>query len=99
MLHVGGRGGAHTTISVGLNTKHWHAEAYYDSANDLTSYYADPNWWATITPGYGPGVLLMRFSGTGKHQCRSAPPPPYYYFNIYTSTLSRLTFISPDGTE
>jgi len=75
MLHIDGRGGAQTTMMLALNTKRWHMETYtFEQAN---YYYADPNWWAPIGPGYGPGVLFLRNSGVGKHQCRSAPPPPY----------------------
>src|SRR6266852_9201627 len=81
MLHIGGRSGAQTTMSLGLNTKHWHTESYYDSANDNTIYYPDPNWWSTLMPGYGPGVLQSRSAGIATRRCRSQSYP-YYYYNI-----------------
>src|SRR5437764_61889 len=58
MLHVGGRGGAQTTMSLALNTKRWHMESYLNV--DTTLYYADPNWWTPLVLGYGPGVILGR---------------------------------------
>ena len=96
MLHVGGRGGAQMTMMLALNTKHWHMEAY--TLDGSTYYHAQPNWWATLNPGYGPGVLLGRSTGDGTHRCRRNVSP-YDYYNIYLRTLTRLTFIAPDGTE
>src|SRR5229473_4132601 len=74
MLHIGGRGGAQTTMMAALNTKRWHIETYLNAGD--TIYYADPNWWTTVMPGYGPGVMLGRTSGIQTNTCRD-PSPPY----------------------
>jgi YD repeat-containing protein len=96
MLHDGGRGGAGMTMLAALNTKHWHVEGY--TLDGSTTYHAQPNWWATLDPGYGPGVLLGRSTGDHTHQC-TRNVSPYDNYNIYLHTLTRLTFIGPDGTE
>ena len=96
LLHVGGRGGAQTAMMLGLNTKHWHIETV--TAGDITTYYADPNWWTTLTPGYGPGVLLGRFTGIETNNCRN-PVYPYNTWKVYRYMITRFTFIAGDGTE
>src|SRR5258708_13971237 len=50
MLHIGGRGGAQTTMMAALNTKHWHMETYQTAAT--TPYYPHQGGWSTPNPGF-----------------------------------------------
>jgi RHS repeat-associated protein len=62
---------------------------YYESNYQ---YIANPIWWTGIQPGYGPGVLQGRQSGSDEAVAGCAGP-------FFTKTLTRLTFAAPDGTE
>jgi RHS repeat-associated protein len=54
-----------------------------------------PQWkqWNTVQVGYGPGVIQGRKTGVG------TVSPCNRTGSLYRYTLTRLTFISPDGTE
>jgi hypothetical protein len=56
-------------------------------------YIANPIWWTGLRPGFGPGVLQGRQSGSDPHH------EPACSNTIYDKTLTRLTFTAPDGTE
>src|SRR5262249_28548774 len=55
--------------------------------NDVDGYWVNPNWWEGIRPGYGPGVLQARTAVT------------YTVVTHSATTLTRLTFTAPNGTE
>src|SRR6266436_6622505 len=93
MAHVGGRGDAQYTMVLPIET-HWRV---LDRSNDYQEIWlpTDSTWYGD-KPGYGPGLLLGRaaavnYSGSGP-PC--VPYPSYSY-----QSLTRLTFILPDGTE
>src|SRR5215510_7330088 len=52
--------------------------------------------WAPYGPGYGPGVLIGR---KVDYQPEGCPPPDPGGFYPPAYSLTRLTFIAPDGTE
>ncbi|MEK6334072.1 MAG: LamG-like jellyroll fold domain-containing protein [Acidobacteriota bacterium] len=58
--------------------------------------YADPNWWndLIVVPRYGVGSLYLRYSGDGVTD--GCPGNQVVYF---TTSLTRITFVAPDGTE
>lgn len=110
LLKVGGRGGAQYTITLSLNSIHWRAEkdkapCEHEAtaprsnwqvemsnycANAGPFYYSNPNnWQDDVKAGYSPGVLVGRHTGKG-----GTLMSPYF-----TNTLTRLTFITADGTE
>lgn len=105
LLQIGGRGSAGYTMILPVEQR-WRVEFWQARCDDASNggggncgdfvpvytTYADYNWWAGLRPGYGPGVLIGRRSGAGYNPC------PYGPVN-YAQTLSRLTFIAPDGTE
>jgi RHS repeat-associated protein len=86
LLQIGGRGGAQHTITLPIEI-HWRVDRIHNGL--INKYYATPNGWATIEPGYGPGVLVGRLSDSGL-ECGEDPNHP---------ALIRLTFIAGDGTE
>ena len=93
LLRVGGRGGAGYTMTLKLDSKGWQVRHDVDPyQQDI--YYPTPNWWSAIEPGYGPGVLQARVTGSGSQQCVNPP-----HDNVFQYTLTRLTFTLPDGTE
>src|SRR6266478_2367345 len=86
LLGIGGRGGAQTQMTLSLDSVHWMVE---QEATDFgTIYSPNPNWWEGIGPGYGPGVLQAR--SVAVHNVMHP---------LNMSTLIRLTFTAPDGTE
>ncbi|HEX7771347.1 MAG TPA: hypothetical protein VF435_02940, partial [Pyrinomonadaceae bacterium] len=76
--------------TVAVPTCDWSGCFYYESNY---RYIANPIWWTGIQPGFGPGVLQGRLTGSD----------PFYNQActgfIYNKTLTRLTFTTPDGTE
>ena len=93
---AGGRGGAHYQMMLPIEQK-WIVEQddldIPGPPSSQTVWYASSDWWTGIRPGYGPGVLEGRTGGTGSSQCS------IYTTYHYNKTLTRLTFIAPDGTE
>jgi RHS repeat-associated protein len=89
LVGIGGRGGAHTTSLLALDTKRWRVNHRIVGGDSIDT--PSPNWWDP-TPGYGPGLLVGRVSGTGSWNCGYGP-------NHYMQTLTRLTFTTSDGTE
>src|SRR6266478_1787457 len=86
LLGIGGRGAAQTQMRVSPNSVRWMVE---QEATDFgTIYSPNPNWWEGISPGYGPGVL----------QARNAVVHNVMHPQSMSS-LTRLTFTAPDGTE
>jgi RHS repeat-associated protein len=97
ILHVGGRGGAGYTMQQLLNTK-W--TVTYTSIMDdrgTTYEYFEPSngGWTYIQPGYSSGALVGRQSNSGNQFCYGYGDPTPYPMQ----SLTRLTFMVPDGTE
>lgn len=98
LLSVGGRGSASHTITLALNTKKWHTRY---SSNTVNGEIINETWtpttaeWKGAEPGFGPGVLVGRQHGVNiwpSHLCNARPA-------LYKYTLTRLYFITPDGSE
>ena len=99
-MHVGGRGRAGYTMmlpieqnwivqTVAVPTCNQSGCTYYESNY---RYIANPIWWTGIQPGFGPGVLQGRQSGSDETTVIGCAGP------FFTRTLTRLTFTAPDGT-
>jgi RHS repeat-associated protein len=63
-----------------------------------------PEWkqWNTLEVGYGPGIMQGRKTGVKtllRRTCDTCPIICARLAPIYMYTLTRLTFIGPDGTE
>jgi RHS repeat-associated protein len=85
LMRVGGRGEASYTMSLTLD-RIWQVDS--GEIGGFMFYNVSANWWTGSKPGYGPGVLQMRHGGDGFFQC-----------GWPQTTLTRLTFIHPDGSE
>ncbi|MBV9210245.1 MAG: RHS repeat protein, partial [Acidobacteria bacterium] len=98
LMQIGGRGNAAYTMQLPIEQK-WtvtYSETV-DPERGQTWYSWQPsfNYWSGIRPGYGPGILEGRASGSpNTTTCWFQPN----VFN-YSFSLTRLTFITPDGTE
>ena len=97
LLQIAGRGEARHNIMLSLEQR-WTMEkhVYLEGIPPSAIYAPNPNNWAPYKPGYGPGVLIGR---KADYQPEGCPPPgePVTYPPAYS--LTRLTFIAPDGTE
>jgi RHS repeat-associated protein len=92
MHHVGGRGAAGFEMVLKINSA-WTAEKLLTPNPPHVDLF--PTWWSQGgTPVYGPGSLVGRESATFATNCTGPPPSP-----IAQTTLGRLTFTAPDGTE
>jgi RHS repeat-associated protein len=93
LLQVSGRGEAQYTVMLPIEN-HWRV---IDRSNDYQEIWnpTDSTWYGD-KPGYGPGVLLGRAAATDSSG--SGPACVHYPSYSYLS-LTRLTFILPDGTE
>lgn len=95
LVQVGGRGQAGYTIPLKIE-QHWNINrdcsgcAVYGPQDYPTDY-----WWNGIDPGYTPGAMIARGI--------SEAPSSGLFCNanetLMWRTLTRLTFIMPDGTE
>jgi hypothetical protein len=93
MDRVGGRGDVQYTMMLPIED-HWRV---LDRSNDYQEIWLPTDYtWYGDKPGYGPGVLLGRAAATdyGGGGAACVHYPSYSYFS-----LTRLTFILPDGTE
>src|SRR5438477_5686452 len=94
LFHVGGRGEAQYTMMLPIEN-HWRV---IDRSNDYQEIYKPQDGsWNQDKPGYGPGLLLGRavstdYGSTDQTACSHYPSTSYW-------SLTRLTFILPDGTE
>ncbi len=97
LLSVGGRGGAGYTISLPIEQK-WtvtHSTADGGIPNQHYDFY-DPEFNQFINgtrAGYGPGALYGRQIGDNYQLC------DYLGTSFPSQTLTRFTFVMPDGTE
>jgi RHS repeat-associated protein len=96
LTSVVGRGGFGMVSMLEIDAKGWtvrHVEVTDPNTGDpLDNYSPVPSPWVP-KPGYGPGVLVGRQSGTSANQRCG------FTRNIYQQTLTRLTFTTSDGTE
>jgi RHS repeat-associated protein len=95
MVAVGGRGSAGYTITLSLNSKGWHVRRRTVSSDpdSAASYVPEPNTWNGLEVGYGAGVLQGRQTGVETDTCSQTHRSTWKY------SITRLTFIGPDGTE
>ncbi|HEU4713078.1 MAG TPA: RHS repeat-associated core domain-containing protein [Pyrinomonadaceae bacterium] len=102
LMQIGGRGSAGYTMMLPIEQR-WQVQTVAVptncGANGCTysesnyQYIANPIWWTGIRPGFGPGVLQGRQSGSDPFFLEACGG------YIYNKTLTRLTFTGPDGTE
>jgi RHS repeat-associated protein len=85
LLSINGRGESGYTITLPIESR-WVAEGTIGMGGFGPSF----NWWTGIKPGYSPGVLQGRQIGE---------PCNWDLLGTTTSTATRLTFTSADGTE
>lgn len=92
LLKVGGRGAAGYTMMLPIEQQQqWRLETksvqfYYGGGSII--YIPQYNWWNSLKPFYGPGVLQGRKTGDPL-SCRCN----------YNYTLTQMSFTAPDGTE
>src|SRR5215471_21786860 len=97
LLHVGGRGTTRAGVMLALNSKHWQIQHVHNPTAPIPqqdTWVPMSKWWVTTPPGYGPGVLYARTSGTPGGSDPSCPTA-----QLLSAALTRLTFVAPDGTE
>ncbi|HLF26430.1 MAG TPA: fibronectin type III domain-containing protein [Anaerolineae bacterium] len=93
LLTIAGRGAAQTMMMLALNTKSWRVDASIIPAQGII--YTPMNEpWSDLEVGYGPGVLVGRLTGIETIPCGPSGETP-----VPRLTLTRLTFIGPDGSE
>ena len=87
VLTVAGRGASGMTVGIGLNPEPWVVKGTG----------VKHEWWPTIKPGYGPGVMHvrrigMRYDGPGQACSQDG-------LTHYRWTRTSITFTASDGTE
>lgn len=102
LLSVGGRGGAGHSIVLPFE-RHFMVEKYVDPWGGIWQYPIDGRE-EEIKPGYGPGVMAIRYAGGYPTACPTPTPEPGIEYDgdptyYYGSTLTRLSFTRGDGTE
>ena len=99
LLSVGGRGSAGYTMMLAIQ-QNWQVRHVRQPSGcgpsgctgpTIHRYIPDPNPWEIVQPGYGPGMMYIRYSGDNFMSVGGC--------TWYAETLTRLTFIGPDGTE
>jgi hypothetical protein len=94
LLEVGGRGGVRVPLSLPIEQK-W--GVHHEISNGIDyGYFATSDWWNSSLPmpRYSLGRMFVRYAGAGESGCMA---PDYTLY--FTTTLTRLTFVAPDGTE
>jgi len=99
LMKIGGRGAAAHTILLPIE-RHWLIETMTDDQQNITVYPVDGRE-EQIKPGYGPGIMAIRYAGIGGQlSCEWHDPSIHYDIEKrYTRTLTRLSFTRPDGSE
>lgn len=98
LLRVGGRGSAGHTIVLPME-RHWMVEKYEDNQANVWMYPIDGRE-EEIKPGYGPGIMAIRYGGIGSVTCEAHPGIQYGDSDHrFTATSTRLSFTGPGGTE
>jgi RHS repeat-associated protein len=94
LIQVIGRGDAQYTMMLPIES-HWRV---IDRSNDIQEIWLPTDFtWYLDKPGYGPGVFLGRSAATNSSGS-GTPCVPFSPTGTYNS-LTRFTFIAPDGTE
>ncbi|HXL80401.1 MAG TPA: hypothetical protein VN951_05945 [Pyrinomonadaceae bacterium] len=99
LLSISGRGDAQMALLLSLNLKGWRVLHTNPSGiHDNYKPIAAISWWSgnLATASYSPGKLEGRQGGTGFTDCSGYPGGNG---NAYGFTITRLTFIEPDGSE
>jgi RHS repeat-associated protein len=95
LMQIGGRGAAQMTMTLPIEL-HWQVHHWsFPGIPPIPPTESDipmTTLWTPIRPGYGPGVMIGRRAGMKKYCGTSAG-----FVTAYT--LTRLSFIAPDGTE
>jgi RHS repeat-associated protein len=91
LLSIGGRGGAQTTLMVSGNNPKW-SVSHTTSCGDCDTYLATPKKFPSGGGGgqLGPGIFKVSRAGNG-----TVSDNP----GIYATSLTRVKFLAPDGTE
>lgn len=91
LITLGGRGTAQRPIMLSINTKKWRVR---ESHTETSSTYTPTTTnWGGVNVGYSAGRLQGRQSGYNVRSCSNPNQKRFWY------TLTRLTFVTPDGTE
>ena len=91
LLVLGGRGLAVRGIVLSLNTKKWRVREEHTETTD--KYSPTTVNWGNVNVGYTAGKLQGRQSGWSSRTCPNPSQTRYHYTN------TKLTFVTPDGTE
>lgn len=101
LVRVGGRGSAGYTITLPVERK-WRIDSTATNPGASCAgcelfftehrYHPNPGWHTGLKPGFGAGVMIVRPAGMGLYSMAPCG-------ETYRKTLTRLTFVSPDGTE
>jgi RHS repeat-associated protein len=106
LIKIGGRGSAGYTMTLRPNENRFHWRVIHQIQRTCGqygctitghTYFPSINWWASFAsqPGYSPGVVVGRKSGINPTQPGGCPNGT----SVWSSTLTRISFITGDGTE
>jgi RHS repeat-associated protein len=90
LLGIGGRGGAQMTMMLSLDNPKWGVSHTMNAPDGDIDYSTPQRIKGGENPGLGPGRFVVEKVGVGKNSPNEG---------IYASTLTRIKFIAPDGTE
>jgi RHS repeat-associated protein len=95
LAKIGGRGSATYPITLRIDQKWQVRKEPYDGQPPINYYYAQPGWWTDLgwSPVYSMGRMEVRQGGSRTYVI--GPGCGY----VHQTTLTRLTFSAPDGTE
>lgn len=96
LVSVGGRGAAAHTITLPIK-RDWMVERVEDEQGNIYRYPVDGRE-ESLAPGYGPGVMHIRYAGMGRGLCPGDPNIEEQEYR-YVMASTRLSFTGPDGTE
>ncbi|MFN0140053.1 MAG: BPSL0067 family protein [Pyrinomonadaceae bacterium] len=89
ILSIGGRGSAGHAITLPIKRR-WTVNHQFNPGPDNYLEYSNPGDWHSMETRYMPGAFIGRQTGQGP--CVSGGP-------LVSDTQTRLSFVSPDGTE
>ena len=94
LVHMGGRGGAHAAATLPIESQ-WHITVQPTCSGCHPIEYAYNAPWYSALLGYGPGFMEGRYSVSDEQlNCG-----PNINAELPAYTLSRITFVTSDGTE
>jgi hypothetical protein len=91
LIALDGRGAAVRSMLVSINTKKWRVRQDHTETSD--TFTPTTVNWGNIDVGLTAGKLQGRQSGWSSRSCANPKQTKYYY------TMTKLTFVTPDGTE